>query len=49
MTESTIIPIKDSVAENAWVDETKYFKMYEQSVSDPEGFWKEQALSLIHI
>ena len=43
MTESTIIPIKDSVAENAWVDETKYFKMYEQSVSDPEGFWKEQA------
>ena len=43
MTESTIIPVKDQVAENAWVDEAKYFKMYEQSVSDPEGFWAEQA------
>ncbi|MEX2407925.1 MAG: acetate--CoA ligase, partial [Rhodovibrionaceae bacterium] len=43
MSDSKIYPVKDAMAENAWVDEAKYFKMYEQSVSDPEGFWAEQA------
>ncbi len=43
MSDSKIYPVKDSVAENAWLDEAGYFKMYEQSVSDPEAFWTEQA------
>src|SRR5438477_2945398 len=27
----------------AWVDQAKYREMYERSVSDPNGFWAEQA------
>ena len=40
MSES-IIPVQRSIAENAWIDEENYHRMYERSVSDPEGFWAE--------
>ena len=30
-------------ASRAWVDQAKYQKMYARSVSDPNGFWSEQA------
>ena len=30
----------------AWVDNTKYLAMYQQSVDDPEGFWAEQGQRL---
>src|ERR1700724_1300260 len=30
-------------AKRAWVDEAKYKEMYARSVSDPNGFWAEQA------
>ena len=42
MTGETLIPVKPGYAENAWVDEAKYRKLYEQSLRDPEGFWREQ-------
>jgi acetyl-CoA synthetase len=29
-------------AESAWCDEAGYFKLYEQSIADPEAFWREQ-------
>ncbi len=30
-------------AKRAWVDQSKYQQMYARSVSDPNGFWAEQA------
>src|SRR5690625_4061166 len=39
---STVIPVRPEIAENAWVDEAAYRKLYEQSIADPEGFWGEQ-------
>ena len=30
-------------AKRAWVDQAKYREMYARSVSDPNGFWAEQA------
>ena len=29
-------------AKAAWIDEAKYERLYEQSIADPEGFWREQ-------
>ncbi len=42
----TIIPVKRSIAENAWIDEENYHRMYERSVSDPEQFWAEHGKRL---
>ena len=42
MTDHTVFPVPEDWAKSAWCDEAGYFKMYEQSVSDPEGFWGEQ-------
>ena len=36
-----VFPVPEEWAKRAWADETKYMKMYEASVSDPEGFWGE--------
>src|SRR5690606_2760903 len=41
MTETNVIPVRPEIAENAWIDEAGYFRLYEQSISDPEGFWSE--------
>ena len=42
MSETSILPVPDDLAENAWVNEAGYFRMYERSVKDPEGFWGEE-------
>ncbi|MEL6188997.1 MAG: acetyl-coenzyme A synthetase N-terminal domain-containing protein, partial [Myxococcota bacterium] len=36
-------PVPASIAAEAKIDDAKYKAMYERSVSDPEGFWAEQA------
>ncbi len=41
-TDNTFFPVREEFAKNAWIDNDKYLKMYEQSVKDPEGFWGEQ-------
>ena len=41
MFETHVFPVSESTAKNAWCDEQTYFKLYEKSVSDPEGFWGE--------
>ncbi len=41
-----VIPVPEEWAENAWIDESGYFAMYQRSVDDPEGFWAEQAKRL---
>ena len=42
-----MIPVKDSVAENAQVKSLdQYREMYARSIEDPQGFWAEQAQRL---
>jgi acetyl-CoA synthetase len=43
---STIVPVPSSVAERAWIDEAAYFRLYQQSLDDPDRFWGEQAKRL---
>ena len=42
MTETNIYPVPEAFAASTWCDEAGYFKLYEQSISDPEEFWGEQ-------
>jgi acetyl-CoA synthetase len=46
MSEVVTYPIKEDVAEHAWIDEAKYFEMYERSVKDPDGFWGDEGKRL---
>src|SRR5260221_12090928 len=38
-----VIPVSVEWRERAHVDRSKYDSMYEHSLRDPEGFWREQA------
>src|SRR3954471_19261785 len=40
MTES--IPVTSAFATSAWIDSVKYNEMYDRSIRDPDGFWREQ-------
>ncbi len=44
--DTSLFPVPESVARTAWCDEASYFRLYEQSLRDPEGFWREQAKRL---
>jgi len=46
MSSTTLFPIPTSFAENAWINEADYVQLYDRSISDPEGFWSEQAKRL---
>ena len=41
MTDVETYPVSQQVAENAWIDEPTYHRMYQQSIDDPETFWAE--------
>jgi acetyl-CoA synthetase len=43
---SEVFPVPREWAERAHCNEAKYKAMYERSVSDPDGFWAEQARRL---
>jgi acetyl-CoA synthetase len=43
MAESKTYDVPDDFARNALLDTAQYEAMYEQSVTDPTGFWAEQA------
>jgi acetyl-CoA synthetase len=43
MSESKTYPAPGAVVKRAWVDAAKYRAMYDASIRDPEGFWREQA------
>lgn len=47
MSDSKIYPIKDNFAANAHITEAQYTEMYQRSVTDPEGFWADQANDII--
>ncbi len=42
-----IYDVPADVASHAWIDGKKYQEMYTRSVSDPDGFWAEQAKEFV--
>jgi acetyl-CoA synthetase len=46
MTSPSLFPVSAEIASAAWIDEAKYKRMYEESVRDPEKFWREQGRRL---
>ncbi len=38
-----LFPVPESWKKSSFCDNDTYLKMYDRSISDPEGFWKEQA------
>ena len=43
MSDSKIYNVPEAFAQNALLDEASYEAMHEKSISDPAGFWAEQA------
>ena len=41
MSDNQLFPVPASVAADALVDNDRYQEMYDQSVTDPVGFWGE--------
>jgi acetyl-CoA synthetase len=39
----TLIPVPQNWRKRAFIDHAKYEEMYAQSLSDPDGFWREEA------
>ena len=46
MTDDTIFPVRSEIAQSAWINKDSYARMYEQSITDPEGFWGEYGKTL---
>jgi acetyl-CoA synthetase len=42
MADNTLFAVPEDWAKKAWTDEAGYFRLYERSLKDPEGFWGEQ-------
>jgi acetyl-CoA synthetase len=47
MSESKLYDVPADVAAKAYINNDKYNEMYQRSISDPEGFWAEQAEAFI--
>ena len=41
MSDNTIYPVKSSALEKTMVNNDQYLEMYQQSIVNPEGFWRE--------
>ncbi|UMA65616.1 acetate--CoA ligase [Roseivivax marinus] len=41
--KDTVFPPSDALASKAHVDADRYAEMYQRSVDDPEGFWRDEA------
>ena len=46
MSDDNIYPVPAEWSARAWVDDAKYQEMYQQSVTDPDGFWGEMGKRL---
>jgi acetyl-CoA synthetase len=46
MPDTSLFPVAESNARTAWVDAARYERMYEQSIRDPQGFWREEGKRL---
>jgi len=47
MSEKKVYPVKKEIAENAHITAESYKSLYQQSISDPEAFWSEQAKQIL--
>ena len=47
MSENKVYPVLDSIKNVAHADKARYEEMYASSVADPDGFWAEQADSML--
>ena len=48
--KTKVYPPTAETSANAHISSLEeYRELYNRSINDPEGFWTEQALSLIHI
>lgn len=43
MSDQKVYGVKPEYADSAWINNEKYLEMYQQSVVNPEGFWRDQA------
>ena len=43
MSKSELYPVDASVRERAWIDEAEYQRLYQESITDPEGFFERMA------
>ncbi len=39
--EMTVYPVPDSIKQSAWIDAKGYDELYQWSIEDPEGFWRQ--------
>ena len=46
MSAASLYPVRPEVLANTLTDEATYKAMYQQSVVNPDGFWREQAKRL---
>ena len=46
MSDTSVFPVPETVARNAWIGAAAYERLYDQSIADPENFWREQAKRL---
>ena len=42
MSDIKVYPVQANIAKNALIDDAGYQKMYQESVANPEAFWREQ-------
>ena len=42
MSEHHVYDVPAEWAQRAFIDNDKYLAMYERSIKDPEGFWREE-------
>ena len=48
MSDSKIYAVPDDFASRAYINNEKYLELYERSITDPEGFWAQQAKTFLH-
>ena len=46
MTENSVFPVPAAIRDAAHADSAKYQAMYERSVQDPDGFWRDEGKRL---
>jgi acetyl-CoA synthetase len=46
MSNTSLFPVPAAFAETAWIDAAGYQRLYDQSITDPDGFWGEQGRRL---
>lgn len=47
MTTHQLFPVPETIAQHALINSTTYEELYARSIEDPEGFWGEQAASVL--